>query len=356
MQPDHLLVSRTIDERRGRIAELMTERQYRAYPELAARYGAQGRERCMEDAIYHLSYLSEAVASTSPGLFADYIAWAKAMLAGRGIPANDLETNLRFMRDSLMEELPADHGAIAASYIDSGMAQFPALPEEPPGSMQDESPLAGLAGQYLDALLRGARHDASRLVMDAVAGGAAIRDIYLEVFQRSQHEIGRLWQLNRISVAQEHYCTAATQLIMSQLYPQIFSTERNGRVMVAACIGGDLHEIGVRMISDFFEMDGWDTFYLGASTPLRSIVQTVIDRGAHLLAVSATMTFHVRGVKELIAAIRSNPACRNVKILVGGYPFNAAPDLWRQTGADAYARSAAEAVSTGNELMEQKPL
>lgn len=354
MQPDHLLVSRAIDERRGRIAELMTERQYQAYPELAARYGIQGRQKCMEDAIYHLSYLSEAVASTSPVLFADYIAWAKAMLAGRGIPADDLAANLQFMRESLMEELPTDHGAIAASYIDSGIAQFQSLPEEPLGAMQEPSPLTGLANAYLDALLRGARHDASRFVLDAVAGGTAIRDIYLEVFQRSQHEIGRLWQLNRISIAQEHYCTAATQLIMSQLYPQIFSTERNGRVMVAACIGGDLHEIGVRMISDFFEMEGWDTFYLGASTPLHSIVQTVVERGAHLLAVSATMTFHVRGVKELIAAIRANPACSHVKILVGGYPFNAAPDLWQQTGADAYARSAAEAVAVGTELVEQK--
>ena len=63
-------------------------------------------------------------------------------------------------------------------------------------------------------------------------------------------------------MAQEHYCTAATQLIMSQLYPYIFTTGKNGRVLVGTCVSGDLHEIGVRMVSDFFEMEGWDTFYL----------------------------------------------------------------------------------------------
>ena len=71
--------------------------------------------------------------------------------------------------------------------------------------------------------------------------------------------------MNLLSVAQEHYCTAATQLVMSQLYPRIFSTERRGRTLVAARVADDLHEIGLRMVADFFEMEGWDTFYVGAT-------------------------------------------------------------------------------------------
>jgi len=68
----------------------------------------------------------------------------------------------------------------------------------------------------------------------------SVRDVYLNVFQRSQHEIGRLWQMNQITVAQEHYCTAATQWIMVQLYPYVFGTERIGRRLVAAETGGQL--------------------------------------------------------------------------------------------------------------------
>ena len=58
------------------------------------------------------------------------------------------------------------------------------------------------------------------------------------MFQLSLREVGRLWQMNQISVAQEHYCTAATQLIMSQLYPYIFSGERRNRTLIAAYAGG----------------------------------------------------------------------------------------------------------------------
>ncbi|MDZ7776615.1 MAG: hypothetical protein U5L09_13885 [Bacteroidales bacterium] len=54
---------------------------------------------------------------------------------------------------------------------------------------------------------------------------------------------------------------------MSQLYPYIFNSQRVGKSMVAATVGGELHEMGIRMVADFFEMEGWDTWYLGANAP-----------------------------------------------------------------------------------------
>jgi MerR family transcriptional regulator, light-induced transcriptional regulator len=217
--------------------------------------------------------------------------------------------------------------------------------------IDEAQPLGLLASQYLKALLRAERQPAHQLILEAVAAGTSVKDIYLHVFQRTQHEIGRLWQLNQITVAQEHYCTAATQLIMSQLYPHIFSTERNNRRLVTTCVSDELHEIGLRIVSDFFEMEGWDTFYLGANTPTRSIIQMIADHQPDLLAISATMTFHVQRVAELIAAVRSSEAGRKLKIMVGGYPFNIEPDLWRQVGADASAPDALAAVAIANQLV-----
>jgi methanogenic corrinoid protein MtbC1 len=121
---------------------------------------------------------------------------------------------------------------------------------------------------------------------------------------------------------------------------------------VATCVGDELHEVGVRMVADFFEMEGWDTYYLGANSPHQSVVETVVDRRAHLLAISATMSFHLPNIKQLIAAVRNTPEASGVKVLVGGYCFNAFPDLWRQTGADATAADAEEAVRTARRFVE----
>lgn len=222
--------------------------------------------------------------------------------------------------------------------------------------MSEDQPFSDLAHAYLAALLGGERQRASRLVLDAVEGGRGVQEIYLGVFQPCQHEIGRLWQMNQISVAQEHYCTAATQLIMSQLYPYLFASARIGRTLVATCIAGDLHEIGVRMVSDLFELHGWDTFYLGANTPVQSIVEAVREQQADVLAISATITPHLKSVQELIQAVRSAPDCATVKILVGGYPFRIVPELWRQLGADGCAQDATTAVDLANRLVSEDKL
>lgn len=352
MQDLNQKTSQAITAKRAAIAEALTRRHYELMPELAARYGERGREKCLQDAHYHLSYLVESIAASLPLLFTDYVAWAKVMLEERGIPSSDLAVNLACLRDALQQTLPTAFYDIARGYVEQGLDQLPQFPSELPSFMAEPDSFSDLAKQYLDALLAGERRRASQLVMEAVSAGASVKEIYLRVFQPSQHEIGRLWQINELSVAQEHYCTAATQLIMSQLYPHLFAAEKNGRVLVATCIGGDLHEIGIRMVSDFFELEGWDTFYLGANTPISSILQTLRERKADALALSATMTFHASAVGEVIAAIRSNEDLSGVKILVGGYPFQVAPELWQKVGADACAGDAQEAVAVANRLIE----
>jgi methanogenic corrinoid protein MtbC1 len=69
-----------------------------------------------------------------------------------------------------------------------------------------------------------------------------------------------------------------------------------------------------------------------------------------VVALSATMTFHVRALADLIAAIRASRVGDRVKVMVGGYPFNAAPELWRRVGADGWARDAVEAVAVAGRL------
>lgn len=333
---------RRIHAERDALAEAITARQYELQPEIASRYGHAGREKCRQDARYHLSYLVEALNASSPALFAAYVSWAKVMLATRGIPATDLAQNLECMREVLERNLPHETSARARRFIDAGLQRLPEFPTELP-TLIDDGPHGDLARKYLALLLQGERHLAARLVLDSVDAGANPKNIYLHVFQHTQREIGRLWQMNKISVAHEHYCTASTQFIMAQLYPRIFRTERVGRTLVATSVAGELHELGVRMVADFFEMEGWDTYYLGANTPAASVVQAATERKAQVLGISATMTFHLRAVEELITLARKT-AGWDTKIMVGGYPFHLEPDLWRQLGADLYAADAQQAI------------
>jgi methylmalonyl-CoA mutase cobalamin-binding domain/chain len=346
-------------QQQQQLAERIVARQYGRRPERWQPFGDAGREKSVRDAGYHLSYLAEAVAARDSSLFTDYASWAQVLFDSLGFAGDVLQTTLRCTLDTLREQLPPDIAELPTAYVEQALQQ---LADASPATTSFVSPpeqharpeLVGLASSYLDALLRADRRAASRLILGSVEGGLDVRDVYLYVFQPVQREVGRLWQLNQISVAQEHYCTAATQMVMSQLYPRIFSARRVGRTLVATCVGNELHELGVRMVADFFEMAGWDTYYLGANVPMESILRAVADRRAHVLAVSATMTYHVGHVRALIDHIRSSSVEHDVRILVGGYPFNVSTSLWKTVGADGYARDAQQAVGVADGLASEE--
>jgi MerR family transcriptional regulator, light-induced transcriptional regulator len=242
----------------------------------------------------------------------------------------------------------------AGPYISARLSQPPSLTTELQTYLEAGAPHGELAIRYLTALLDGQRHVASQMILEAVAGGVGVGEIYEHVFQLAQYEVGRLWVLNEVSIAQEHYCTAATQLIMSQLYPYVFASEKRGLTLVATCVAGDYHEVGVRMVTDLFEMDGWSTFYLGANTPPGVVLDTVAQQNADVLAVSVTLSAHVEAVAVLIDGARGRADCKDVKILVGGGPFRVAPDLWKSLGADGCAGSAREGIALAERWMVER--
>jgi MerR family transcriptional regulator, light-induced transcriptional regulator len=332
------------------LAETIVARQYASQPEMWARFGPAGRAKSVRDARYHLDYLAEALDADDPTLFSAYLAWVKVLFAGLNFPETVLTATLEYTRQALAEHLPEEARLPALAVVEAGLQNLAGAPVNLPSYLAGDAPLDRLARDYLAALLVGNRLDAGRMILQAVEQGAAIKDIYLNVFQRSQRELGRLWQTNQISVAQEHYCTAATQLIMSQFYPAIFAVAKKGPRLVATCVGGELHELGARMVADFFELEGWDTYFLGANTPTDSVLRAVEERQAHILAVSATMTFHLERVRALIAAARQSGL--KARVMVGGYPFNIAEELWRSVGADGYAPDAQAAISVAEGLIK----
>lgn len=343
--------STILDDNKASLAELITEQQFKNNPNLLLKYGIAGKRKCSEDNGYHLSYLSVAMQLECKEIFAAYIVWAQRMLEGRKIPVKDLYNNLDYIDIACKELLPGEVYEAARFYI---LESKERLSENGPAMetyLNNSNPILNGAKQYLDFLLKGNKSQAQALVTALVTNGEPISSIYDNIFKVTQQEIGLLWQNNIITVAQEHYCTAATQSIMSTLYPYIFTSEKKERKMMACSISGDLHEIGIRMLADLFEMDGWDTYYMGANMPEADIIKTLSEQHPQLLAISVTMPFHINNVQALIKKIRTNEALDSVKIMVGGYPFSLVEDLWRKVGADACATSAKEAVSIANNMI-----
>lgn len=311
------------------------------------------RREALRDSRFQLSYLSAALSVGKPELFIDYVGWAKVAQTKRGWGTSELASSLRCLCDALRFELPQESAELAETYVRDAIERLPQLPDEIPSFIRPGQHHSLLARLYLKALIAGDLKAARLLILEAIQDGINVRDIYLNVLQPALYEIGRLWQTDEISVAREHFCTSATQLIMSLLHRHdLLDQERTERTIVTTCVAGDQHELGLRMVSDFFEMAGWNCYYLGADTPSDSVVDELLEREADVLGVSTTMVYHLPVLAELIQTVRRMPECQDVKILVGGYPFRRDGRLWSLVGADAGARDGESAVDSAEALFE----
>jgi len=298
-------------------------------------------------------HFEQALLLEDPKLLSEYMKWASTYLENRSLPVNIIEQILEITKNTYGNGKPLDEviGEIIDNKNLADTSHNSNVDDVHSSFIKDNNPLFDIATTYLQYLLNGNRHEARKLILNAVEQGTDIKDIYIHVFQPSQYEVGRLWQLNQVNIAQEHFCTAATQMIMSMLYEHIFSTERVDRTIVATTIGGDLHEIGIRMVADFFEINGWDTYYLGANIPNGELIESLLDNDANLLALSVTLMPFLSQAKNLIDEIRTVPELNNLLVLTGGRPFIMEPNLWKKIGADGFAINAQQAVENANKLL-----
>ena len=205
---------------------------------------------------------------------------------------------------------------------------------------------APVLAAYVAALRAGDRRTAFRVIDEARTAGLPLATIYMDVFQPALREIGRLWQVNAISVAEEHLATAITQSAMARVYGPVYTwTQRSAHTLVAACVDSERHEVGLRMLCDLLECDGWDTTYLGATVPIDSLVAMVRERRPEVLALSAALPPHLPRLRATIEAVRAALGADAPLVLVGGRPFVEDPALAARLGADLTASDAASAVA-----------
>jgi len=332
------------------LADAVIKCQVQVQPDLKVRYGESGYHYYTRDIKFHFKFLGSALIYLSKGLFGSYVEWVNGLLTNLKVPKEDVVINFQCFK-KVFEQLPPENlRPLLVEFIDAGLKQLGEPLETIPSFIDDKLPLAELATDYLSALLRGHQQEAHRLIRKAVKDGTDLRDIYLQVLEKVQLELGRLWQTNQLTVAQEHFCTHVTELVMAQLSPYTRHKPKNGRTLVATCVAGELHEIGIRMVSDFFALSGWNTYFIGANTPTESILQAVNQRMPDLLALSVTIPWHVPEAERVIAEVKRDNQLANIKTIVGGRVFKLDQELWKKIGADGFAPDAPTALELAERL------
>ena len=212
------------------------------------------------------------------------------------------------------------------------------------------SPIDDLQRRFLQAQLAGDRRRALELVTHARADGVlSSTDIRVRVIRAAQQEIGRLWESNEISIAQEHMATAISQLALAEVFRHEPPPTPNGRKIIVACVDGELHDFPARLVADELDVAGFDVRFLGASVPLDALLSFIAREDPDLLVISATMAFHADNVRTTVTRIRS--IAPGLPIAVGGQLCTWVESLARELELDLSGCDAAELVRGAKALL-----
>lgn len=173
--------------------------------------------------------------------------------------------------------------------------------------------------EFLATLLAGDRPGSTAIVMAELARRRPISDIYETIFKTALYRIGDLWKSGRISVATEHLASAVVEGILNELYPRVIASDRAGQTVIAACVENELHQIGIRMVADVFEMNGWNAHFLGADTPGVDLLDFIQKINPDALALSLSGNCRLPALEKTIPAVRQ--AFPALEIFVGGWFF-----------------------------------
>lgn len=329
------------------MAEAVTAEFFARHPDWAQRYGDKGWERGIEDAGFHIDFLAGALEVGAPEAFGEYVRWARRVLEARGIAAAFLKENLEQIERELLTRLPA----VAPEQGEADLrAAFQAGFRACDGPAEDGGPagpgeLERTKNLFLQAILRGERAAALGIARELLGEGLSLPELYLDVLEPCQYEVGRLWESNVITVAEEHMATAVTQFVMAQCYPLV---ERSGELlgrMVLTGVEGEMHQIGANMIADVLEAKGWDVRFLGTNIPHEGIVRVVEDHRPDWVGISAALVSNLPRVGRLIDEVRERLDVASPRIIVGGGAFRHAPGAWKEIGADAAANDLRQAIA-----------
>ena len=185
------------------------------------------------------------------------------------------------------------------------------------------------------------------------SGEAGIVEIYGEVLAKSLNEM-LLTGDERTDIWKEHIRSSIIKTIVENCYPYVIKEkERNAahpklNKVAVLCPVDEYHEIGARMIADYFTINGYHTTFVGSNTPKEVFVAGIhVDRPDYV-AISITNPYNLVTARNTIELIRKSDP--NVTILAGGSALSKMHDRAASLGADRYLTSFEdiEALEGGN--------
>jgi methanogenic corrinoid protein MtbC1 len=331
----------------------VTERFYFSLDSVYAKFGPRGRVACRQDIAFHLEFLKPVLEFGLLAPMVDYLCWLASVLAARAIPGEHLALSLDWLAEFFVEHMNAADGRIVKAALHAARKNFVTASNGPLVSPQSSPEPTQEAVAFQAALLAGNQREALAIVSRCMDSGHTLVDVEVHIIQAAMYKIGEKWQSNQISVAQEHIATAIVQSVMTVALLRSTPPAAINKSVLLACVAGNHHTIGLRMVADSFQLAGWEIQYLGADVPTASLIQQIGKWSPNLVGLSLSFAQQLPVVRDIISQLITRFGSARPPVIIGGLAINRFEALTEVVGADAHANNAQAAIGAATQIVSR---
>jgi methanogenic corrinoid protein MtbC1 len=169
---------------------------------------------------------------------------------------------------------------------------------------------------YFNGLLEGDKNRCRNIVDRLLEEKTDILEIYTDLFQKSLYQVGKMWDQNKLTIGDEHLGTQITEDLLYYCSSKIDPIKQRKKRALVSCINKEFHKLGARMATDVFVLNGWETYFLGASTPTKEILRYIETKKPDIVGLSFSFYINLMKLAEVIREIKNKYPSQ--KIIVGG--------------------------------------
>lgn len=180
--------------------------------------------------------------------------------------------------------------------------------------------------------------------------GADPKEIINKGLLPGMSEVGELFKDGELFVPEVLVSAKAMNAGMELLKPFLKEGDiKKVGTCVVATVKGDLHDIGLKLVSMMMESAGYEIINLGVDVDSETIVSAVKEHKPDIVGMAAMLTTTMVNMKDTVEALKENGLYDGLKVIVGGSPVtdNFADEIGAQ-----YAPDASSAVDLANRLMD----
>ncbi|NVO04969.1 MAG: cobalamin B12-binding domain-containing protein [Rhodoferax sp.] len=164
-------------------------------------------------------------------------------------------------------------------------------------------------------------------------------------------QIGAAWHAGTVALSQVYMSGRFCEALVDRVLPPS-DPDRKHQPRSAIVVLSDYHDLGKRIVYSVMRASGFEVFDYGRLDVDELVERAIADR-LRVLLISVLILPSALKVRAVCTQLKARGA--DVKVVVGGAPFLFDDQLWREVGADAMGKSAAEAVAIVERLMGEMP-